>query len=214
MLSAFDTTGSALQSSETRQKGGNENGAPTTNRRQSRLQRNRESARLSRKRRKQYLETLEERVDQLSEMLDRSRRQHVAEAVTTISEKRLECILRGTPDAVKLCEHHLSRTSEELRIAITFLFQQLKSYSTPPSMQFILWLTLQTDAFFRGGRTASERLSAARIGERVSVRLSRIYFYAKRYDSHFLSLLLLLADAEQRNRKCRSIPVHVAPLLQ
>jgi hypothetical protein len=38
----------------------------------------------------------------------------------------------------------------------------------PPSNRFVLWLSLQDDRFFRGGRSASERLSAARIGERVS----------------------------------------------
>jgi hypothetical protein len=161
VLAAFDAGNSKL---EARQKGSD---GTSVKRRQSRLQRNRESARLSRKRRKQYLELLEERVDQLSETLDRSRRQHVAEAVTAVAEKRRECVFRGTPDALKLCEQNLARTNEELRVAVTFQFQQLKSFSIPPSMQFILWLTLQTDAYFRGGRTASERLSAARIGERV-----------------------------------------------
>ena len=146
------------------------------------MQRNRESARLSRKRRKQYLELLEERVDQLSETLDGARRQHVANAVTTFNQKRIEYILQQqqqqhchasnvTPEAARAAvwtlENHLSRTNEELMIATTFSYQQLKSFSIPPSMQFTLWLTLQTDTYFRGGRTASERLSAARIGERV-----------------------------------------------
>jgi bZIP transcription factor len=151
-----------------------------TNRRQSRLQRNRESARLSRKRRKQYLELLEERVDKLSETLDGSRRQHVASAVATLNQKRIEYILQhnnnatgvatpGGNDAtvMRMLENNLSRTNEDLMIATTFQYQQLKSFSIPPSMQFTLWLTLQTDTYFRGGRTASERLSAARIGERV-----------------------------------------------
>ena len=146
------------------------------NRRQSRLQRNRESARLSRKRRKQYLELLEERVDKLSETLDGSRRRHVAAAVTTLHQKRIEYILQyhHTHDdttATRMLENNLSRTNEELMIATTFQYQQLKSFSIPPSLQFTLWLTLQTDTYFRGGRTASERLSAARIGERVRVIL-------------------------------------------
>ena len=46
------------------------------------------------------------------------------------------------------------------------LGQQLQSFSLPPLTKFFLWLTLQGDVFFRGGRAASERLSAARIGER------------------------------------------------
>jgi hypothetical protein len=63
----------------------------------------------------------------------------------------------------------LSRTdSEELLILNSFLGQQLKSFSLPSHAKFILWLSLQGDIYYRGGRAASERLSAARIGERVS----------------------------------------------
>jgi hypothetical protein len=155
--------------------GGTTNGASgPTNRRQSRLQRNRESARLSRKRRKHYLELLEERVDKLSETLDVSRRQHAADCVSAVHQKRSEFILQGnaTAETLKLLENNLTRTNEELMIATTFQFQQLKAFSMPPSTQFILWLTLQTDTYFRGGRTASERLSAARIGERVRFLVS------------------------------------------
>jgi bZIP transcription factor len=140
----------------------------TTVRRQKRLQRNRESARLSRRRRKQYLEELEERVDKLSESLDQSRRQHVAQAISVLKEKRVA--LLSAPNSLaslSVLETSLSRTNEEIMIATTFQAQQLKSFSASPSTQFVLWLTLQTDAFFRGGRAASERLSAARIGERV-----------------------------------------------
>jgi bZIP transcription factor len=144
------------------------------NRRQKRLQRNRESARLSRRRRKHYLEELEERVDKMSEQLDSSRRQHIAEAVTTTRQKRIELILHhGNGTGLPALETTLARTSDELMVSTTFQSQQLKSFSVPPSMQFILWLTLQTDAYFRGGRAASERLSAARIGERVSLNFSR-----------------------------------------
>jgi len=32
-----------------------------------------------------------------------------------------------------------------------------------------MWLTLQNDEYFRGGWAPSERLSAARIGERVRI---------------------------------------------
>ena len=183
------TAGGTATAAATKNQPGSTATAPPGNRRQSRLQRNRESARLSRKRRKQYLELLEERVDQLSETLDGARRQHVANAVTTFNQKRIEYILllqqqqqqqqqeqhchasnvtlEAARAAVWTLENHLSRTNEELMIATTFSYQQLKSFSIPPSMQFTLWLTLQTDTYFRGGRTASERLSAARIGERV-----------------------------------------------
>ena len=50
----------------------------------------------------------------------------------------------------------------------TFGRENLKSLIIPPSCKFVMWLTLQNDVYFRGGRAASERLSAAGIGERVS----------------------------------------------
>ena len=63
---------------------------------------------------------------------------------------------------------HLSQTSTELQVVQTFMRQHLLSLVQPPSTRFVLWLSLQDDGFYRSGRSASERLSAARIGERVS----------------------------------------------
>jgi hypothetical protein len=144
----------------------------TTHRRQKRLERNRESAKLSRRRRKQYLEVLEERVTQFSHDLDRGRRDHVSKAVATIQQARHEIlennVMSPSSVATTLLNGPLSRTSQEFSIMTTFLSQQLKSFNLPPSMSFILWLTLQSETYFRGGRAQSERLSAARIGERVS----------------------------------------------
>ena len=139
-------------------------GSPIKNR-QKRLERNRESARLSRRRRKQYLEVLEDRVHNLSLEMDKGRREHVAVAIKTIQDKRNQAFQSNDLAAI---ETTLSRTSPELRIAATFQTQQLQSLVFPPHSKFLLWLSLQTDAYFRGGRAPSERLSAARIGERVS----------------------------------------------
>jgi len=134
-------------------------------RRQKRLERNRESARLSRRRRKQYLELLEQRVHQMGSDLDRLRRAHCAEALSALAEKRSQQIAAGQqlPD-----ENVVGRCAVEIMLVNTFQGQQLRSFAVPPSTQFVLWLTLQNDQYFRGGRAASERLSAARIGERVS----------------------------------------------
>eukprot|EP00523_Entomoneis_sp_CCMP467_P011339 CAMPEP_0168741832 /NCGR_PEP_ID=MMETSP0724-20121128/12724_1 /TAXON_ID=265536 /ORGANISM="Amphiprora sp., Strain CCMP467" /LENGTH=851 /DNA_ID=CAMNT_0008789363 /DNA_START=218 /DNA_END=2773 /DNA_ORIENTATION=- len=144
-------------------------------RRQKRLERNRESARLSRRRRKHYLEVLEERVAQLSKEMDAGRRWHVSQAVTQVAQKRLQALQQQqqqqqaatTTVPPPIWTTVLSRTSPELRVALTFQSQQSKSFCAPPSSQLVLWLTLQNDDFFRGGRAASERLSAARIGERM-----------------------------------------------
>jgi len=100
-------------------------------------------------------------------------------------------------DTNVILETSLSRTQPSFQVVNTFLHQQLKSLilthkqpilsaassstttSTtteggtllgpllPSFTPFLLWLTLQNDNFFRGGRAQSERLSAARIGERL-----------------------------------------------
>jgi bZIP transcription factor len=152
-----------------------------TARKQKRLERNRESARLSRRRRKQYLEVLEEKVNLLSLEMDQGRREHAAKAIETVLSKR-RYLLDSSPSmdpgtVLALLETSLSRTSNELSILNTFQLQQLKSFALPPHSKFVLWLTLQGDTFFRGGRAASERLSAARIGERVSTSCMHILFY-------------------------------------
>jgi hypothetical protein len=141
--------------------------ASTSNRRQKRLQRNRESARLSRRRRKQYLEVLEERVVKMSHELDENRRNHVLQALRVIQSKRTAVCQEMMMEQFHIEILLLSRTSPELRVATTFAFQQLRSLSVPSANHFVLWMTLQPDNYFRGGRAASERLSAARIGERV-----------------------------------------------
>lgn len=148
--------------------GSMEEGGP--NRRLKRLERNRESARLSRRRRKHYLEVLEEKVTKMANDVDEGRRLHVSQMVMVILNKRSNLIQTGSPLHILQLETALSRASQEAAIAGTFRWQQLNSLCLPPSTKFILWLTLQNDSYFRGGRAASERLSAARIGERVSRR--------------------------------------------
>jgi hypothetical protein len=157
-----------------------------SDRKQKRLQRNRESARLSRKRRKQYLEVLETRVNYLCEEMDRGRREHVLGALKQIVSLRSN-VLSELEQADRMQNDQelqqkimmlgkdgiLSRTSAELMMAITFGREYLKSLVIPPSKKFIMWLTLQNDIFYRGGRAASERLSAARIGEKVRFWMSQ-----------------------------------------
>ena len=167
---------SAVKKKQTPKKGEKvstgKNGDAVNARRQKRLERNRESARLSRRRRKQYLEVLEDRVTQLSLEMDQGRRAHAAAAIETVLAKRRELLASQGPidpdRALFALDTSLSRTSQELSVLLTFQLQQLKSFALPPHSKFVLWLTLQGDVYFRGGRAASERLSAARIGERVS----------------------------------------------
>lgn len=162
---------------------GNGGGKVVTVRRQKRLERNRESARLSRRRRKQYLEVLEERVSHLSLEMDKGRRDHANQAIPSVLAKRNHAMENaisylqqasntGLLDHINhnlwlLEDGPLSRCSLSMLVLSTFHWQQLRSFSLPSQNKFVLWLTLQNDQYFRGGRAASERLSAARIGERV-----------------------------------------------
>lgn len=185
------------------QDGGSASTKTTGHKKQRRLERNRLSAQLSRRRRKQYLEELEERVVRLSLAMDSGRRKHAFQAIDRITEMRqqvlssAEAVVREIEGLVRSTDMHdnnrtmmlnfqldnyvrllenagpLARTnSEELLILNSFLGQQLKSFSLPSHAKFILWLSLQGDIYYRGGRAASERLSAARIGERVSYSTS------------------------------------------
>ena len=94
-------------------------------------QRNRESARLSRRRRKQYLEILEDRVTQLSTEVDQGRRAHAAQAVTITLHKRRE-IMEGQGNPLLIPEHGSLRGSKEA--------------SSSSGSQLILHLALDTPA--------------------------------------------------------------------
>ena len=89
-------------------------------RRQKRLERNRESARLSRRRRKQYLEILETKVTELSDEMDKGRREHVSKALMSVQLKRQDGFFG--PNVARACA--------ELRLAATFRSQQMQSLCT------------------------------------------------------------------------------------
>lgn len=144
---------------------------------QRRLERNRESARLSRRRRKQYLEVLEEKVNVLSEQMDVGRRQHVINAIGDVQRVRKSLIdeaslldpndVASIGKATQMIDGFTSPTCRELSLALQFHVQQMKSLVLPPQTRFILWLTLQNDSYYLGGRDSQQRLSAARIGEKL-----------------------------------------------
>ena len=204
----YNKAGTRGASTTTSEKG---TGDSVNARRQKRLERNRESARLSRRRRKQYLEVLEERVTQLSLEVDQGRRDHAKKAIDTILQKRAFVLEnQQTEEGLAKLDVPLNRQSQEMLVVSTFQTQQLKSFSLPAQNKFVLWLTLQGDTYFRGGRAASERLSAARIGERVSLASFRIIV---RMLLEFC-ILTEVTDVAKRKRPSATGAFHVAPFLQ
>jgi hypothetical protein len=143
-------------------------------RRARRLERNRESARLSRARRKDYLTELEAKVVSLTAEMDKARIAHVANAVQYNKNARAKVLAdlgpSSTPDDVAKAVEALTIGSlgagrRSLRLCLQFYTAQLRSLVLPVNQSFLMWLTLQNDAYFLSGRDASQRLSAARIGQ-------------------------------------------------
>lgn len=187
-----------------------------TSRRIKRLERNRESARLSRKRRKAYLEELEAKVHMLSGRMDRER---VAFALGFLGEVRRRYgagsmdanssgVQRSIGTGIKHNLHHTisdgdasnqqwdqrpTRIPHSLRIIYTFQHQYLSSLVLSKESKFILWLMIQREVFWRGGRGSSERLSAARIGEKVR-SFGMVYSCCKSTISNITSTLLPLTQ--------------------
>ena len=197
----------------------------TTDKRLKRLERNRESARLSRKRRKAYLEELEVKVHALSAQMDRERilyangflrqvrermsayihqENHAVENAVTVVHNPLALHQHQHQQNVSLGQgikhnlqsltppslhaefnsgissnnsnihniYNVTRLPSALQIIYTFQHQYQASLVVSKESKFVLWLMLQKEGFWRGGRGSSERLSAARIGERVSARVA------------------------------------------
>jgi hypothetical protein len=162
--------------------------SPTaTGRRLKRLERNRESARLSRKRRKAYLEELEHKVHSMSGTVDQQRVSCVLGFLREVKARFAAGIHNNNnnnmpPIGSSGIKHNLhplpqaphnymtkSRIPNTLQIIYAFQHQYLSSLVVSKEYKFLLWLMLQKEGFWRGGRGSSERLSAARIGERVSL---------------------------------------------
>eukprot|EP00934_Nitzschia_sp_Nitz4_P002589 Nitzschia sp. Nitz4//scaffold298_size22859//15563//17387//NITZ4_008532-RA/size22859-augustus-gene-0.5-mRNA-1//-1//CDS//3329546332//2579//frame0 len=103
--------------------------------------------------------------------MDQSRRAHASHCIPTVAQKRQEFLQQAHTmepnQALSILDTALARNSQQISVVSTFQLQQLKSFALPVHSKFVLWLTLQGDVYFRGGRAASERLSAARIGERM-----------------------------------------------
>ncbi|OQR97118.1 hypothetical protein ACHHYP_12692 [Achlya hypogyna] len=136
--------------------------------RQRRLARNRESARQSRRRKKQYLELLEEKVAQLTEEIDATRGEHLESADKTLSTLKTQMVaslyekLATLPpmaslgpelteelrNGVKLMQERYGPHSEERRAVVNYHFQQLDNLLLPPYTRFLLWMSIQDESFF------------------------------------------------------------------
>ncbi|ETW03592.1 hypothetical protein, variant [Aphanomyces invadans] len=164
---------SELDGPESPTGGENEQGTEE-GRRRKRLERNRESARQSRRRKKQYLELLEGKVAQLTEEIDEAREVHLDSADSTINalknqlvtslNKLLDNYPPNTPlppsvDAevragVHSIQDRFGPNAKERQAVVNYHFTQLDSLLLPPYTRFLLWMSIQDESFYTKANTS------------------------------------------------------------
>ncbi|ETV72424.1 hypothetical protein H257_12554 [Aphanomyces astaci] len=158
---------SELDGPESPTGGDNEQGTDE-GRRRKRLERNRESARQSRRRKKQYLELLEGKVAQLTDEIDEAREEHLDSADSTINALKnqlvtsLNKLLDNHPPSAPLpspledelregvysIQTRFGPNAKERQAVVNYHFTQLDSLLLPPYTRFLLWMSIQDEVFY------------------------------------------------------------------
>ena len=168
----------------------------TEEKRARRLERNRESARKSRRRKKERLATLSAQVDRLHTLIEDERRLQVNAMCSTLKQVRREEMEKFQSDFEDSSDQATSEagqqrlatlihsTSGGSRIAqatVEFQYNTLKQTLLPRYQKFLLWLTLHNEGFFTAGkdeytlkdgkqvlRVSSGRVSSKQIGDELT----------------------------------------------
>jgi hypothetical protein len=158
-------------------------GVETEEKRARRLARNRESARQSRRRKKERLATLEDKVTSLFGELEEQRRAKMMEMEDQLRAARrreLRALDGATVTRERLVQF-LSDTGCNIPVrerVISFQLEKLRQLVLPRHEEFLAWLTLQPDDFFTSLRdrrlnnnsnnTKTGRISSKQIGEELT----------------------------------------------
>eukprot|EP00980_Cylindrotheca_fusiformis_P000275 scaffold66_cov115-Cylindrotheca_fusiformis.AAC.7 len=138
-------------------------GGESEEKRARRLERNRESARKSRRRKKERLSTLEEKVANLYQQIETERRKQINSMDDALAQnlQRNTEAFRSTID-----EKNELETKEQLafllqatgpdckvrRAVVDFQYSALKQLILPRYQKFLLWLTLHSESYYSTGR--------------------------------------------------------------
>lgn len=151
--------------------------AETEEKRARRLARNRESARASRRRKKERLATLEKQVTSLFAQVETKRREKIMEMEHALQERRAEELksLSSRQDLEELLRETGPNAVVRERVA-NFQYEKLRQLLLPRHEEFLLWLTLQQDPFFNTAKNAKAglannkagRVSSKQIGEELT----------------------------------------------
>ncbi|CAK4109992.1 unnamed protein product [Aphanomyces euteiches] len=146
--------------------------------RRKRLERNRISARDSRRRKKQYLELLEEKVAQLTEDLDVARAERFEAADATIQSLKTDLVTSlyeklfvyppnsALPpdleaelvDGAQLMKDRYGPHSKERHAVLNYYLTHLDGLLLSPYTRFLLWMSTQDESFYvKSSTTASKK---------------------------------------------------------
>ena len=144
-----------------------------SHRRARRLARNRESARQSRRRKKEYLQLLGSKVKMLNDGIEKERRERMEESEE--GWRGVEVMWRdeigggGGVQALKEWFDNQSPGCEERNIATDFQWRQASGAVLPGHRKFLVWLNGRADAFFKKNKAVhNERVSSKQLGERLT----------------------------------------------
>lgn len=142
--------------------------AETEEKRARRLARNRESARASRRRKKERLATLEKQVTSLFAQVQRQRRDLIMVMETELQKRRTEGLrdVQSKQDLEQLLHDTGPNCVVRERVA-SFQYERLRQLLLPRHQEFLLWLTLQQDAFFNMAKNKKTNMASNKAG-RVS----------------------------------------------
>jgi len=142
-------------------------------RRARRLARNRESARQSRRRKKEYLQLLGSKVKMLNDGIETERRERLDESEERLGEIgrmwRNELERGGGGKELKEWFDNTSPGCEERNIATEFQWRQASQAVLPGHRKFLVWLNGRSDLFFKKNKAVhNERVSSKQLGERLT----------------------------------------------
>ncbi|GKY92822.1 hypothetical protein MPSEU_000251800 [Mayamaea pseudoterrestris] len=132
----------------------------TAEKRAKRLERNRESARKSRRRKKERLSTLEAQVSKLHGKIEAERRTQIIAMVSKLRKARVSELARIIPDLDGVRDPGLlafviattGPCSDIVRSVQDFQHGLLKQLVLPRYHKLLLWLTVQPETFFTAGK--------------------------------------------------------------
>mmetsp|Transcript_5040 Transcript_5040/g.10161 ORF Transcript_5040/g.10161 Transcript_5040/m.10161 type:complete len:594 (-) Transcript_5040:122-1903(-) len=150
-------------------------------RRLCRLARNRESARLSRRRKKEVLQTMGVRVNTLSNEFCEARRLHTLKSEEKLRERRVFLLEELQNSFIEPKNDHKAVQDKfdkisadtgpdccERRATIDFHWHSLKNLILPPRNRLILWWLLQNKSFFKYGKGCPlDKASSKQVGEKM-----------------------------------------------